>query len=178
MSDEPNSTAHRRLIDEAMVQASEARREFVQARSATGVDERHRQALRNAVISYHDALKRYRQKSAVSDIWSEHQLDEIDRLTTETQTVTQPNPRVHGGATEQTEVPKLRLVRGDTLLQFLDGLDEVAAKLGFAAEVREQTPHEIGTKKDIRWLLKARDQTQALDELEGPEQDPEEVANA
>lgn len=176
--DSVSSAAHRDLIDQSMIQAAQARREFQKAAANNAISSRHHEALRDAVIDYHDALKRYQHKSAVSDTWEDYSLGDVEKLISETTTIERDNPRVHGSRTESVEVPLLRQVDAQRLLQYLDGFDEVATGLGFAAEVREQTPHEIGTKEDIRWLLNTREQSKAVAELDGPEQDAEEVANS
>lgn len=165
----------RQMIDEAIVQTHQARTQYRRARSR-GVDgPEETTALRDAMIRYFDALQRYRKKSTVKKDWEERGFDKIRDLIRQSRTVQQPQSGSRGASSQTVEVPLIRQLGPDQIIDYLDQLDEIATMLGFMGSVREQLPKEKGTLKDIRWLLSVREQSQALDKLEPPENDREEL---
>lgn len=72
-----------------------------------------------------------------------------------------------GAPSENVTVPAIAMIDPQTIIAVGDTLDQIAKELGHSSSVREQTPHEEATREDLRGLLKARGQTEALKGLPG-----------
>jgi hypothetical protein len=117
------------------------------------------------VLGYYDVLREFRNSDAIDD----EDLPEIDKLRSrlgKTTTVVGESAG-RGRGTKLQEVPAIREVSLDYLLRLSHELDDLAQQLGFAATPTQTTPHGKAEHSDLKGLLRARGQDEALDNLPG-----------
>jgi len=162
--DEPRDTPARRAIFEQRERVRRVRSQCYRAlnndRSAPHAE------MRAELMDYWDALSEFRDE--VEETWEEHGLDEIPELAQERVEVSVEKPG-YGAHAERTTKPKLATVDIWTLIDYSQGLDAAANKLGFAANTPNSIPNDEPDMADLRGLLQARGQDQALENL--PEAD-------
>lgn len=164
--DNHSESASRRLIREAKEEAWHARRNL-RRELPTPTAESKRQ-LACALADYRDLLLDYRDERALETPWDERRVnvDVIDQLLTETTTSSKSLNR-RGNAQSQSSVQIVEQVNPHLLIQVAKELDAIAKELGFAAAAKDPVPQEEAEMSDLRGLLKARDQTEALKHLPG-----------
>ncbi len=174
MTDQRDSseTAFGRLIREAKEEAFHARRKLRREQPTPSTSTKRDVA--DALADYQDVLKDYADEQALEQPWQERIPYDIDRLLADTTTIEQSVPSRNPDATKTVEVPAVANVPARDLINIGKELDSIAKELGFAADAKQPTPHEEASMTDLRGLLRARGQGDALDNL--PEGD--ETANA
>jgi hypothetical protein len=162
--DEGGEARDRRLIREAKEQAYHARRQLRHDLPAPSGESKRQLAV--ALADYRDVLSDYRNERALDVDWDEREvdIDIIDRLLSQTTTASQPLNR-RGSPTESVTVQLVEQVDPQVLISVAKELDSIAKELGFAAAAKDPTPSEEADKSDLRGLLRARDQGEALDHL-------------
>jgi hypothetical protein len=123
-----------------------------------------RRQLATAAVQYWDVLKEYGEDRTTE--WEESGVDEIGELVGKTVQVPEPAPG-DTSATDMVERPALLSVDPQRLIGVTKRLDTLAKELGFAAGTRDKTPSDEPELSDLRGLLKARGQTEALTKLPG-----------
>jgi len=162
--DEGGEARDRRLIREAKEQAYHARRQLRHDLPAPSGESKRQLAV--ALADYRDVLSDYRNERALDVDWDEREvdIDIIDRLLSQTTTASQSLNR-RGSPTESVTVQLVEQVDPQVLISVAKELDSIAKELGFAAAAKDPTPSEEADKSDLRGLLRARDQGEALDHL-------------
>jgi len=162
--DEGGEARDRRLIREAKEQAYHARRQLRHDLPSPSGEAKRQLAV--ALADYRDVLSDYRNERALDVDWDEREvdIDIIDRLLSQTTTASQSLNR-RGSPTESVTVQLVEQVDPQVLISVAKELDSIAKELGFAAAAKDPTPSEEADKSDLRGLLRARDQGEALDPL-------------
>jgi hypothetical protein len=173
--DTGSETGFRRIIREAKEEAFHARRQLRRDQPSPSVETKRNVAA--ALSDYRDALYDYRDEGVLETPWDEREvnIDELDAYLSQTTTMEQSLNR-RGGASEVKTVPLVAKVPAERLFRIGKELDSIAKELGFAASAKEQTPSDEASMSDLRGLLKARGQTEALENLPGGNE-REEVAD-
>jgi hypothetical protein len=126
---------------------------------------RTKRDLAAAAIQYWDMLYEFR---------GEHVLEEGDfpdispvrsRIGETTEVLSQSKRR--GGGVGVERAPAVSELDDWYLLELTEDLDDLAKRLGFAANAREATPHDDIDHSDLAALLEARGQDEALDKVPG-----------
>jgi len=159
-----DDTADRRLIREAKEGAFHARRQL--RREQPNPSLASKRDLAAALEDYRDQLLDYRDDNALETDWKKRDVDVdvLPSLLSQTTTVSQSLNRRGSPSTTQ-QVPKVAKTSSAHLIHIGKELDKIAAELGFAASTKDITPSEEATMADLRGLLKARGQTEALRNL-------------
>jgi len=122
---------------------------------------------------YRDRLSDHQDDIAIETPWEEREVDvdSIEMLLH--QTVELQTDSDWLGRPQYQTMPKVAEVDARYLFKIGKELDAIAKELGFAATTRDTTPDDDADLGDLRSLLKARGQTQALKNLpgSGPEDD-------
>lgn len=147
----------RRAIEQAQLYALEARTQYQQARARGNVDEQAADQLRDAMIRLYEAIKRYREESAVASDWDEKHFDRIEQWLESGRTVSVPN-KDRPNSYETKEVPAIRAVDLNTVADVTSELELVAKKLGLAPEVSESTPRTKITNELVEEVEEWRQQ--------------------
>jgi len=162
MPDEPESRASRRAIEDVRQQIRDVRSRCY---DALNKDRQPPHAeLRQTLLAYWDHLSEYRDEA--SETWEDNDLDKIREHAQERVEVRTQKPGYGGHTTTKTK-PKLAAVDTWTLIEWTQGLDEVAKELGFAANTARNIHNDEPDMSDLRALLKRRGQTDALENLPG-----------
>jgi len=170
MSDSDESRTVRRQVDEAIVEARQARTYFLQA-GAGGTELDETALLRNKAIQLFSIVKPRR--DAVKDTWQEYGLDQFAAaLSSSHQVKESKNPRLSSPPSVETH-SAVGSLSGQQLAQVIDGLLECCIELGWAEDTSDKTVLEKGTIEDVRWLVATREQSKAVDELLPPGADEE-----
>lgn len=162
---EPNETGYGRIIREAKEEAFHARRQL--RRELPTPSQQTKKDVAAALADYHDVLHDYSDERALKTDWEERVPINPDALLGTTVSVEKAFSSRNQNATETVEAPAVATVSARELLDLGKVLDEIAKELGFAASAKQPTPEEEATMEDLRGLLKARGQTQALEHLPG-----------
>lgn len=168
--EEVTETRDRRLIREAKEEAYHARRKL--RREQPNPSGETKQLLCAALADYRDVLWDYHDERALETDWGERDvdIDALDTILSATVTTTEELPR-RGGPIEEVEVPAARVADTAELMQIAKELDAIAKELGFSASAKQPTPSEEADMDDLKWLLKARGQSQSLENLPGSDSD-------
>lgn len=156
--------ADRRLIREAKEEAFHARRQL--RREQPNPSLAAKRDLAAALEDFRDQLLDYRDDNALETDWDDREVDVdvLPSLLSQTTAVTKSLNRRGAPSTTQ-QVPKVAKTPAASLIRIGKELDKIAAELGFAASTKDVTPSEEATMADLRGLLKARGQTEALRNL-------------
>jgi hypothetical protein len=154
----------RRLIREAKEQAFHARRQVRQRQPSPDGEAKRQLAV--ALADYRDVLSDYRDERALETDWEKRDVDVdiIDDVLARTTTSKRTLNR-RGSPTESVTVQLVEEVDPRLLIDIGKELDAIAKELGFAAAANDPTPSEEADKSDLRGLLRARDQGEALNHL-------------
>jgi hypothetical protein len=175
MSDQNDSeTADRRLIREAREEAWHARRALRRELPSPSVPAKR--SLACALADFRDLLVDHHDARALETPWDERpvDVDVVDELLTRTTTTERRLPR-RGAPKQVEEVQLVATVDSRVLIEIAKELDQIALELGFAATPDQPTPEDEASMSDLRGLLKARDQSEAMDKL--PDGDSSEMPN-
>lgn len=173
MSDEAGSGVLRREIEEQIRQAKEAQSLHQQVPPSVDVSVDIEKHLRQTAIDLFNSLKMWREDPEVNDVWEQYNLNAFGNcLREQTEMVVNENKGL-AKPPETATVLKVHTLERTQLSAAISGLIMVAKELGFAPETTDKTPLEKGTVEDVKWLVRTRDQSKAIDELEPPENDPE-----
>lgn len=161
-------SAGRRLIREVKEEAWHARcavRREMPTPSAGAKRE-----LTVALADYRDLLSDYANERALEKAWDERDVDvdSLRHLLTKTTTISESVPR-RGNAKKTVTVQLAATVDASVLIQIGKELDAIAKELDFAPQAKDPTPSEEADMSDLRGLMKARGQEEALEFL--PEDD-------
>lgn len=162
----------REIIRTARREAAAAVRQFNSARAAGQVSGNVKRDLANAALNYYDTLYEYRDEGALEEEWSERGVEWLESAAMETVETEKSLPRANGSTTT-VEQPLLMAVNPVEIRDAIRELNDIAKELGFAPSAREHTPSDEADMKDLRGLLKARGQTEALENLPGGEEEAE-----
>ena len=176
-NDESDSRRLRRAIDEDIIRAKQALSLYQKSESSGVASADVEETLRHAAIDLYNSLKPWRDDPQVNDTWDEYDLRTFGRLLSERVQVGQSGESMLGVPGESTTRLRVAELNPHQLEQVIEGLMAVAKDLGLTVETNERTVLEKGTIEDVRWLLSARNQDKALDELEPPENDPDAVTD-
>ena len=168
--DEDTNLRAKRIVDETQEEVQAVRNRVWSQHLRGGVGMAGRRRLAEVVVQYWDVLKKHRDEN--EDLWQECGLHQIRDLAFQTRSVPQ-QAAGHTSATQSVDVPALVALDISQLLKLTDRLDDFAKHLGFAPPTKDRTPHDDGTMDDLRYLLEARGQSEALERL--PDQPAEEV---
>jgi len=161
---EDGDSGFKRVIREAKEEAFNARRSLRREFPQPSIQTKIRVA---AVLSdYRDVLYDYHDETALQTKWDDRSVDVdvLDRALSETTEISQPMNR-RGSAENDVPVPLAAEFSARHLLQIGKELDAIAKELGFAASAKDVTPNTQTSEDDLAALLKARGQTQALENL-------------
>jgi hypothetical protein len=113
-------------------------------------------------------LSDYRDERALETDWDERDVnvDQLDRWLSQT-VESEKKLNRRGSPVEVVEVPMVEHIKPQTLMAVAKELDKIAKELGFAASAKQPTPSEEADMSDLKGLLKARDQTEAMEQLPG-----------
>lgn len=114
--------------------------------------------------SYRRSLRRYRDEQALEVDWDERGVDVLDEYLNQMVYVEVPLNR-RGAAKESREELAIRHVPAQTLNRIGEELLDIDKELGFSKQAKNPTPNTEATHDDLAGLLKARGQTQALENL-------------
>lgn len=137
MSDERDDPEPRRMIYEIRRRVQAARNQYW----ADGVDsdlstETHRE-LAIAALQYHDVLYEFRDESILTDDdWPD--VEPLRERVNKT-VRRREQSEVFGEPATTTEVPAVRTLPTERLVELTEDLDDLAKKLGFGAKADEQT---------------------------------------
>ncbi len=162
-SDTNSETPFGRLIREAKEEAFHARRKL--RREQPNPSFNTKRSVAEALADYHDVLEDYADERALQTAWNERIPVDCDALLDETTTLDRPISSRNRDAAEPATVPAVANLSARELLTLAKELDKIAKELGFAAEAKQPTPHEEASMSDLRGLLEARGQSEALDNL-------------
>jgi len=161
---DPDDTDDRRLIRDAKEEAFHARRQLRREQPEPSLAAKR--DLAAALEDYRDQLLDYRDDNALKTDWDDRDVDVdvLPSLLSETTSVTKSLNRRGAPSTTQ-QVPKVAKTSAASLIRIGKELDKIAAELGFAASTKGITPGDEATMDDLRGLLKARGQAEALSHL-------------
>lgn len=163
--DETDDQRPKRVVYDARETVQAARNEVWGELVGHGSVSPHaRRQLATAAVQYWDVLKEYGDER--EDGWEEAGVDQLGELVGQTVEVAEPADG-DTSATETVERPALLSVDPQQLIDITKRLDELAKELGFAAATQDRTPSDEPELSDLRGLLKARGQTEALQNLPG-----------
>jgi hypothetical protein len=160
------ATPAKRVIYRTRERVQEVRNRYHRERVNGGVTDATHRELATVALQFRDVLAEYADESVVRDKWDESGVDDLEALVGQTRTVDEVAP----GRTSNTQTvtkPAVLAVPHVQIYHATKQLDSLAKELGFAASAREKTPEEEATMSDLRGLLKARGQTEAIDLLPG-----------
>lgn len=180
--DAGSETGFRRLIREAKEEAFKARQhlrrdQLQHDRPGASVEAKANTAI--ALADYRDVLYDYHDEGALKTPWDKRDvdIDLLDDYLAGTTTGEKELPR-RGSPTVSEPVPKVKDAPVDYLFQVGKELDAIAKELGFAASARDKTPSDEASMDDLRGLLKARGQTEALRNLPGGDEEADKLEEA
>jgi len=163
--DERDDQRPKRVVYDARETVQAARNEVWGELVGRGQVSLHaRRQLATAAVQYWDVLKEYGEDRSTE--WEESGVDQIGALVGETVEVPEPAPG-DTNANDTVQRPALLSVDPEQLIDVTKELDTLAKELGFAAGTRDKTPSDEPELSDLRGLLKARGQTEALQNLPG-----------
>lgn len=125
------------------------------------------------VGGYYRALQPHRDARAISTtdengdkttLWESSDIHWLPETLQQTKTV---RDQTDGMATtvEETEIPVINTVPIEAVEHVARKLDDIARELGFTEEAAEETPKSEATPDDVKHILRARGQEQALENL-------------
>jgi hypothetical protein len=164
--DQPSARPAARVIYRTRERVQEVRNRYHRERVHGGVTDPTHRELAIVALQYRDVLAEHSDEGVVRDKWEESGVDNLEALVGQTRTVDE----VAAGRTSNTRSvskPAVLTVPHSQIYHATKELDSLAKELGLAASVREQTPEEEATMNDLRGLLKARGQTEAIELLPG-----------
>jgi len=133
-----------------------------------GAPDSFKPVLARACLDFAAAIRKHRDETAIKDEWGdiEETLQPIRRAVGQEIAVEVEGPG--RTAAPQTEYrPAIQQVPFDYLEETIERLDDLAKQLGLSESVRDETPDDEATIDDLRGLLKARGQTEAIENLPG-----------
>jgi hypothetical protein len=159
-----------RIIYQTRQRVQEVRNQYHRERVFGSVSAETHRELATVALQYRDVLAEHAEEQVVREAWRESGVDRLEELVGETR----PVEVAGAGDTRNTETvqrPAVLAVSHADIYQATKDLDRLAKELGFAASTRDKTPEEEATMSDLRGLLKARGQTEAMDLLPGGDED-------
>jgi hypothetical protein len=168
--DEAASTPAKRVIFRTRERVQEVRNHYHRERVNGGVSEETHRELATVALMYRDVLAEHADEAVVRDKWEESGVDSLEALVGETRTVDEPAPGRTSNTRRVSKPAVLTVPHGD-IYRATKKLDSLAKGLGFSASTREKTPEEEATMSDLRGLLKARGQTEAIELLPGGDEE-------
>lgn len=165
--DRPNEPRPAGLIYDTREYVQEVRNHYWD----TGVDgetsPEMKKHLAKAAIKYWDVLYEFRDETVLDDGDFPDIGPVRQRLGRQTEVIAESAGRGRGMTTRQ--VPAVDELSAEYLLELTEQLDDLAKTLGFAASAREQTPRDRASMADLKGLLSARGQDEAIEKL--PDED-------
>ena len=166
-----DATGYDRQIREAKERAYHARRKL--RRELPDPTTLTKQEAVAAAADYYDVLEDYHDERAIDGEWSEKIDTDPNRLLGKTVEVERPVECANPNATDSENVPLAATIPPDHIIRIGKQLDEIAKELGFAAVANQPTPEGEADMGDLRGLLRARGQTEALEFLPGSDEGEE-----
>jgi len=133
--DSPETNVLRSAINQTIVSAWYARAAFEKALARGSVSDDIRIDLQDAVIDLYNMLKKWDDHPTTEEIWKQYDFSELERLIYETKT-TQVNTPGAGKLKRTKEAPLIQDLSGRQLVEYVNGLEKMAAELGFSPDVR------------------------------------------
>lgn len=169
MTDEESTTPADRLVYEAREKMWYAREMY----NDQGVDgyasEETHKLLASKLLNYQDALLEHRDEKVLDHEWPDV-VDEIRRRRGETVEVERSGAGRTNCSVSITR-PAVLEIPVEEIVAATHKLDDIAKDLGFGSGVRDQTPHNEVSHKDLRALVSTRGQSDAEEALpDGGEQ--------
>jgi hypothetical protein len=133
-----------------------------------GAPESYKSVMGRACLDYVAALRKHRTERAIKDEWAD-----VDEALAPIRQAVGQQVAVEIGATGDTSAtetvyrPAIRRIPFGYMEQVIEELDDLAKNLGLSESVTDETPADKPTISDLRGLLKARGQTEALQNLPG-----------
>lgn len=161
---EEGGRGFRKLIREAKEEAFHSRRALRRELPSPSLNTKVEVA--SALADFRDLLSDYRDEGSLKTPWDEREVDvdEIDVMLSRTVEKEETLNR-RGSPTRTRDVPLVAIIPASHLIRIGKELDSIAKELGFAASAKEQTDNTEASHEDLAGLLKARGQTDALDNL-------------
>lgn len=123
-----------RMVYETQIHIAKMRRNYRKAKLAGNVPETVVDNLGISVMDYYDLLRRYRNKANIKEDWHNEGIDQLEELAGETVVVENGGSGL--GRTQSTEeIPAIKTIDAETLIEISYKLDDIASDLGFEAEV-------------------------------------------
>jgi hypothetical protein len=140
MSKQEDDERRRTLLDDIQEEALLISAQYQFETSEGGVTPQTERQLRQAVIRFYAALRKYRHEPVVEESWNDSAVDEIKQLLTETTTI-RPEKPGHGSARgDPIQVPIIQQVGPHTLNEYIEKLDDLYHELGLSDPVKDSTP--------------------------------------
>jgi hypothetical protein len=156
--------AAEQAINEARADATAGRRLLRREQLRGGASRQTKIEAAEAAVALYDELKEHRDNTAVRERWEETRIDDLEDALGSTTYVPVDAP---GDTSNQMlrEVPAMQAVDAASIISIIDTLCELAVELGYGASTKDVTPSDEPELSDLRGLLKARGQTEALENL-------------
>jgi len=161
--DSPDRNGFERMISDEREQIHTYRRLIHQGRLGNGVSSDLHDAFAAEILSYHDTLREFRESPTI-DADDFPDIEPLRSRAGRQVEVETPSKRL-GKKTTFKEVPAVRELNISYLLRVSYQLDDVAQQLGFGADAAKSTPHNEADTGDLKALLEARGQDDAVEKL-------------
>jgi hypothetical protein len=163
--DDSGRSAADELIRQARIELQVARNRMFEERVGSGgVSQQTRRQLAVATLKLWDTLHEERDHRDIKDQWASSEVGKLDAMLSET--VEQAQETAGAGRNTATQtVPAIVAADIGWLDQVSREVKEIANELGKGPSVTDPTPENEASMSDLRGLLKARGQSEALTHL-------------
>lgn len=174
MSREQDDQIPRRRFYEVQERAHAVLSEYRGMALGGGAPESYKPVMGRACLDYVAALRKHRSEQAIKDEWAEIEgaLAPIREAVGRTIEVKVPAPG-DTDAKVDADRPAIEQIPFEYLVRVIEELDDLAKNLGLSETVRDETPEDQADLSDLRHLLQARGQTDAVENLPGDPDDGE-----
>lgn len=161
--DERNHPQPARMIYDTRRYVQQIRNRFWEEGVNGGFSPSTKRRLATAAIQYWDMLYEFRSESILDDGDFPDISPVRDRIGRQTEVVTK-SKRL-GQSTTLKTAPAITELSDWYLVELTKELDDLAKKLGFAATTTDRVPNDRASEEDLKGLLEARGQTEAVENL-------------
>lgn len=163
MSDNDKDPQRRRMVNEIRRHVREVRFRFIDEYRDCRLTTQTKRDLASAAMKYWDVLHEHRNEQILDD----DDFPDIgpirNRLGRRVQITTKSKRLGKSRTTKQ--VPAIDELNPEYIIQVTRELDDCSKKLGFAAATADSIPNDKASEDDLRALLEARGQTEAVEKL-------------
>jgi len=166
MSDDNNGGQHRKMITTQRQRVNAVRSQFAGEGVYAELSEDTHLQLARVAVEYWQLLREYKDEAVVEEFPDISPLR--SRLGKETQILSK-SAGLNRGMVPKPK-PAVLEVGIDEILGLLDELDNIANRLGFSTAATEKLPNDRASEDDLKTLLEARGQSEAVDNLPGEQE--------